>query len=449
MPAAASLVVVGAHRCGKTTALAHLCHLLDSFPAETHKECRDLAKELGRPACEHAWMLDKLTTEREQGCTIDSSIQCFSSGSCNYTAIDTPGQSRYSKNVVSTMSLADIAVLVISAAAGEYEAGLESGYMRELALSCFTMGIKNIMVLVTKMDHTSLSNPQARFDEIKKATEKTLKEIGYKQKEKEVPFIPVSGLLGDNLVSRSSSEGLGWYDKKPFVEVLDELGKTVNRPAEKPLRLPVLKVHDAPGVGTVCQGRVETGSLRVGVKVMFSPSGHVAEVQSIRTHDGEEVQEAKGGDIVAFNVGSDIRPLDIPRGSVAASSTNDPAAAAETLLAQVVVLEHPGAVRAGYCPVIAAHTAQVPCEFEELLSRFDRSTGKDAEPNPESIKAGEAVTARLRPRVPVCLETFSSYPSLGRFAVREGNRTVGVGVIKEVVKRPIPKPRTGGDNDDS
>jgi len=131
---------------------------------------------------------------------------------------------------------------------------------------------------------------------------------------------------------------------------------------------------------------------------------------------------------------------------VASSGSNDPAADAESFLAQIVVLHHPGEIRQGYCPQIAVGTAQVPCEFEELLSKIDRKTGKEIEKNPESVKTGEVLTAMMRPRLPVCVEPFSAYPTLGRFAVRDHQKTVAVGVVKEVTKRPIPKVRTGDEN---
>lgn len=436
-----SLAIVGSRGCGKTTAVARLCHVLGAFQQEAHEQCRSFAKDLGCPAGEHAWMLDTLRTERELGKTVETSLASFQSDAYAYTAMDTPGDIGYTKNMLSIMSMADVAVLVVSAAAGEFEEGVETGRTRELALACFTMGIKSVVVWVSKMDDTSVRNSQARFDEIKKTVEAFLKEVGYKQKE--VPFVPISGLLGDNLVARSTETP--WYGGKPALETLDAQGP-INRPAEKPLRLPVLKVRADDDAGTVIVGRVETGTIRPGIKVLFSPSGFLGEVQSIRK-DGEQVSEGKGGDIVSVSLGNTVDAKDLRCGMVASYSTNDPAADAETFLAQVVVFEHPGSIRAGYCPAIAVHTAQVPCEFEELLALVDRKTGKDTQVNPEKAKSGELVSVRMRPRAAVCVEAFSAYPSLGRFAVRDHGRTIGVGVIKEVIKRPVPKPRTSGGNE--
>jgi len=386
-------------------------------------------------------MLDKLRSERERGGSIVNSLSCFQSEAFTYTAIDTPGDAGFMKTVLSATTLADLAVLCVPAVMGEFEEHLESGRLRELALACFNMGIKHIVVFVTKIDDVSVAEAaDARFQEISKVVNTFLKEVGYKQKE--IPIVPICGLRGDNLATRGAESA--WYAGKTAVESLDSLGP-IPRPAEKPLRLPVLEVHDHEDVGTIVVGRVETGTVRSGIKVMFSPGGWCGKVESIQ-RDGEEVNEAKGGDIVSVAFGDSLSAQDIRRGMVGGYVTDDPAVEAETFVAQVVVLDHPGSIRAGYCPAIAVGTAQVPCEFEELVSILDRKT-KTEQANPEMARTGEVVTVKMRPREGVCVEAFSVYPSLGRFAVRDHNRTIGVGVIKEVTKRAAPQPRTTEEND--
>lgn len=429
-----SLAFVGAAGCGKTTAAGKLCQLLGGFPEAPLADCQDIAKELGNPAGANAWMLDTLVGEREQGRTLEPSMTVFESGSFRYTAVDAPSDPLL-KGLFRVASLADVAVLVISAAVGEYEKSMQKGGVREIALSCITMGIKNIVVLVTKLDDLSVESPMARFEDIKKAAAAFLKEVGYKQKEAAV--IPISGLTGNNLTTKSSETT--WYGGVTAIEALDALGP-INRPAEKPLRLPVMQVIEVPNAGTVVVGRVEMGSIRPGVKVLFCPGGQTAEVQSLQM-GGKQASEGTGGDIVSFCVGDALSTADIRPGMVVSSASNDPAAEAEWFLAQVIVLDHPGAIRAGYCPAIAVGTAQVPCEFEELVSKIDRKTGKEVEALPSQARTNEVVTTRLRPRQPLCVEAFSAFPPLGRFAVRDHGRTVAVGVVKEVTKRPLPKAR--------
>jgi len=436
-----SLLLVGHQGCGKTTALAQLCADVKAFPEDQHEDCRRLAKEVGRPDYQHAWMLDRLRNEREDLRTVESSLQSFESGAFKYTALDTPGSIGLAKNMLSMTSLADIAVLVVSAKAKEWEADVDKNRTRELALCCFTMGIKHIAVWVTKLDDTSVDYAQDRFEDIKKAVTAFLKEVGYKQKE--VPVVPISGLLGENLVSKSDK--MDFYQGKPALEALDEMGP-INRPADKPLRMPVFAVHSHPMAGTVVVGRVETGSVRTGTKIIFSPSGQTAEVESLQK-DGQDASEAQAGEIVGVALGEAVDAADLRRGMVVSSPSNDTAAVAEQFLAQVIILDHPGTIRSGYCPSMAVHTAQVPCEFEELIAKIDRKTGQEAGSQPDSVKTGEVVTVRMRPQAPVSVEAFSAFPSLGRFAVRDHGRVVAVGVIKEVTKRPIPQVKPKGANE--
>lgn len=434
---AISLGLVGTRGSGKTTVLGHLCRLQNGFEEGRLAECLDLAKELGCPTGASAWMLDSDTAERELAMTLMSTHTTFDSDAFRYTAVDLPGD-RLLKGLFGAASSVDIAVLCVSAAAHEFEVSTDlatPGNIKEVALSCITMGIKHIVVCVTKMDHLSVDYDQTRFEEIKKVMLQFLKEVGYKQKEPIV--IPVSAITSEvNLTSKSQETP--FYAGSPLLDSVDSLSKEINRPAEKPLRLPIIKVHDVPGTGTVCVGRVETGSIKTGNKIMFAPGGELAEVESLQIGD-KSVAEASTGDVVSFSVGDAIASTDVKRGMVVSSKANDPAADAESFLAQVIILEHPGSIRAGYTPAICIGPAQVACEFEELVAKIDRKTGKEAEKSPATGKSGEVVTAILRPRAPMVAEAFSAYPPLGRFAVRDHGRTIAVGVVKEVTKRPLPK----------
>lgn len=139
------------------------------------------------------------------------------------------------------------------------------------------------------------------------------------------------------------------------------------------------------------------------------------------------------GDNVGFNV-KNLSVKDIRRGYVASDSKNDPAREAESFNAQVIILNHPGQIGAGYTPVLDCHTAHIACRFAELLQKIDRRTGKEIEANPKFVKSGDAVIAKMVPTKPMCVEKFSEYAPLGRFAVRDMRQTVAVGVIKEVEK---------------
>jgi len=127
---------------------------------------------------------------------------------------------------------------------------------------------------------------------------------------------------------------------------------------------------------------------------------------------------------------------------VAGNSKNDPPKQTENFTAQVIVLNHPGQICAGYQPVLDCHTAHIACKFTELKEKIDRRSGKKMEDNPKFVKSGDAAMVVLTPSKPMCVESFSSYPPLGRFAVRDMRQTVAVGVIKSVEKKEVASKET-------
>jgi elongation factor 1-alpha len=217
-----------------------------------------------------------------------------------------------------------------------------------------------------------------------------------------------------------------------MLEALDDV-KPPKRPTDKPLRLPLQDVYKIGGIGTVPVGRVETGIIKPGMVVVFAPSGITTEVKSVEMHH-EALEEAAPGDNVGFNV-KNVAVKDLRRGYVASDSKNDPAQEAANFTAQVIVLNHPGEICAGYTPVLDCHTAHIACKFAELLQKVDRRTGKPLEEAPKSVKSQEAAIVKLIPTKPLCVEKFADYAPLGRFAVRDMRQTVAVGVVKDVEKK--------------
>jgi len=204
------------------------------------------------------------------------------------------------------------------------------------------------------------------------------------------------------------------------------------RPTDKPLRLPLQDVYKIGGIGTVPVGRVETGIIKPGMVVTFAPPNVTTEVKSVEMHH-ESLPEAVPGDNVGFNV-KNVSVKDIRRGNVASDSKNDPAKGAKSFHAQVIILNHPGEIKNGYAPVLDCHTAHIACKFVEIKEKCDRRSGKKLEDNPKFVKSGDAAMVDLEPSKPMCVEAFTEYAPLGRFAVRDMKQTVAVGVIKSVTK---------------
>jgi len=229
-----------------------------------------------------------------------------------------------------------------------------------------------------------------------------------------------------------TKEGKGGVVKgKTLLDAIDGI-EPPSRPSDKPLRLPLQDVYKIGGIGTVPVGRVETGIIKAGMIVSFAPSNVTTEVKSVEMHH-EQLTEGLPGDNVGFNV-KNVSVKDIRRGNVASDSKNDPAKEAASFNAQVIVLNHPGQIGAGYAPVLDCHTAHIACKFAELVEKIDRRTGKTMEASPKFVKMGDAAIVKLIPSKPMCVESYNEYPPLGRFAVRDMRQTVAVGVIKSVEK---------------
>merc|ERR1719487_2935853 len=277
------------------------------------------------------------------------------------------------------------------------------------------------------MDAKGADYKQKKFRSLLAIASIYLKQVGFKIET--VPFIPISGWVGDNMLE--PSENMPWYKGPYLLQALDAI-KPPKRPILKPLRLPLQDVYKISGIGTVPVGRVETGVIKPAMTVTFGPFGTSTEVKSVEMHH-EQVPEAIPGDNVGFNV-KGLSVKDIKRGFVASDSKNSPASDTEWFKAQVIVMNHPGQIMNGYAPVLDCHTSHIACKFTEIENKMDKRTGKVTEEFPKSIKSGDAAIVNMTPSKPMVIEAFSEFPPLGRFAVRDMKQTVAVGVIEETVK---------------
>ena len=437
-----SLVVIGHVDSGKSTSTGHLIYLCGGIDERTIQKFQKEAELIGKGSFAFAWVLDKLKAERDRGITINITLTKFETEKHNYTIIDAPGHRDFIKNMITGTSQADVSVLMISSQAGEFEAGVsKEGQTKEHALLAFTLGVKQMCVGINKMDHPSCLYSSERYEEIKKEASTFLKKGGYKLDG--IPFVPFSGWTGENMKVKTNKEGkdqMPWYKGPTLVEALDKM-TAPERPLDKPLRLPINDVFKIGGIGTVPVGRVETGVLKPAMFVRFTPSGMMSECKSVEMHH-EQLTQAIPGDNVGFSV-RNIAVKDLKRGYVCSNDKEDPAKETENFLAQVIVLNHPNQINAGYSPVLDCHTTHTACKFEALTAKIDRRTGKTTEENPQFIKSGDCALVKMIPTKPMCVETFKDYPPLGRFAVRDMKQTVAVGVIKEVTKKEADKAAGG------
>ncbi len=408
-----NLVTIGHVDHGKSTPVGRLLFEHGEIPPHIIEEYRKQAEEKGKATFEFAWVMDKFKEERERGVTIELSHRKFETGKYYFTIIDAPGHRDFVKNMITGTSQADAAILVISSRDGD---GIMA-QTREHAYLAKTLGVQQLIVAINKLDATQPPYSEKRFAEVKGEVEKFLASIGYRN----IPMVPISGYKGDNITKKS--ENMKWYTGPTLLELLDAL-KVPEKPINKPLRLPVQDVYSITGIGTVPVGRIETGILKNGDKVIFNPANKQGEVKTVEMHH-EAMEQAGPGDNVGFNVRG-IAKNDIKRGDVCGPVTAPPSVV-KSFTAQIVVLNHPSVIAAGYKPVFHVHTAQVACRFEEILKTINPKDGTTKEEKPAYIKTGDIAVVKVVPDKPLVIEKVAEFPQLGRFAIRDMGQTVAAG----------------------
>ncbi|MBN2142045.1 translation elongation factor EF-1 subunit alpha [Candidatus Woesearchaeota archaeon] len=420
-----NLVFIGHVDHGKSTTVGRLLFDSGAIDEQTMKKLKEKAQELGKAGFEFAFVMDGLKEERERGVTIDLAHKEFMTDKYYFTIIDAPGHKDFIKNMITGTSQADAAVLVVSGNASD---GVQA-QTKEHVFLARTLGVQQIIIAVNKMDMVKYD--EKRFNEVKDQVAALLKSVGYKPDQ--VPFIPIASFPGDNVAKKSAN--LSWFKGGTLLETINAL-KEPEKPVDLPLRMPIQDVYNITGIGVVPVGRVETGKMKVGQKVIATPGregkGVPGEVKTIEMHH-EQMQEAEPGDNVGINVRG-FGKKDVARGDVIGPADNAPTVASE-FSAQIVVLNHPSVITVGYTPVFHIHTAQIACQFAELVKKINPATGEVLAEKPDFIKTGDVAIVKLKPVQPLVIETQKNFPQLARFAVRDSGQTVAAGMCIDLVKK--------------
>lgn len=418
-----NVVFVGHVDHGKSTTVGRLFFDGGAVSEQEMKRFKDEAEKHGKAGFEFAYVMDNLSEERERGVTINLSYKKLMTQNYEVTIIDAPGHKDFVKNMITGASQADCAFLVVSADGGVQPQTKEHVWLLR------TMGVKNLAVLVNKMDVVDYA--EDKYNKVKEDVSAVIKQAGYNPET--VPFIAGSALMGQGVANKSDK--MTWYNGPTVLEQIDKFPKP-QKPTNLPMRMPIQDVYDITGIGTVPVGKIETGVMKIGQKIVVLPgrsgSGVEGEVRSIEAHH-EQLQEAESGDNVGVNLRG-IGKKDMARGDVICDAANPPTIV-EEFEAQIAIINHPTVVAKGYTPVFHVHTAQVPCQFVELKAKLDPATGQVAEENPDFLKNGDVAIVKVKPVGNLVLESSDKNPNMARFAIRDAGITVAAGVCKSLVAK--------------
>lgn len=420
-----NVIFVGHVDHGKSTCVGQLMFLSGIVPEQEMKKLKEEAQKHGKPGFEFAFIMDRIKEERERGITIDLAYQKIVTPKRQVTIIDAPGHKDFVKNMITGASQADAAFLTIAAKESIQPQTKEHLWLLR------TMGVQQIAVLINKMD--TVDYKEDVFNKVKDEVSKLLKVVGINPEK--TTFLAVSGLKGDNI--KEKSKNMPWYKGPTLSEQLD-LFEEPKKPTDLPTRMPVQDVYEITGIGTVPVGKVETGILKVGQKIIILPArsgtGISGEVKSIEMHH-EQYQEASAG----FNVGINIRGVgkkDMARGDVICDAAK-PATIVQEFTAQVAVINHPTVIAKGYTPVFHVHTAQVPCQLIEIVHKIDPTSGQPMPGKVDFLKNGDVAVCKFKPMGNLVLERSKDNPYMARFAIRDAGATVAAGVCTDLIEKKI------------
>jgi len=420
-----NVVFVGHVDHGKSTTIGRLMYDSGVLPEQELVKLKEEAKKFGKVGFEFAFVMDKFKEERERGVTIDLSYQKLMTKNYEVTIIDAPGHKDFVKNMITGASQADCAFLVVACQHGVMPQTKEHLWLLR------TMGVAQVAVIINQMD--TVNYEEDKFNKVKEDVKQLLKAVGIKADA--TTFLAISAYNGDNIVKKSDK--MPWYKGPTLMEQLD-LFAPPNKPTDLPLRMAIQDVYEITGIGTVPVGKIETGIMKPGMKVVILPGrsgkGVPGEVKTVEMHH-EALPEAMAGD----NVGCNIRGVgkkDIARGDVICDAAK-PATIAQEFTAQIAVINHPTVIAKGYTPVFHVHTAQVPCQFMEIVSKLDPKTGQAMPGTPDFIKNGDVAIVKIKPMGNLVLEKQKDNPHMARFAIRDAGATVAAGICIDLIAKQL------------
>uniref|UniRef100_A0A8C7DCW8 HBS1-like protein n=1 Tax=Oncorhynchus kisutch TaxID=8019 RepID=A0A8C7DCW8_ONCKI len=421
-----NLVVIGHVDAGKSTLMGHLLYLLGNVNKRTMHKYEQESKKAGKASFAYAWVLDETGEERNRGVTMDVGMTKFETASKVVTLMDAPGHKDFIPNMITGAAQADVAVLVVDASRGEFEAGFEAGgQTREHGLLVRSLGVTQLAVAVNKMDQVNWQ--QERFKEIISKLGHFLKQAGFK--DSDVFYVPTSGLSGENLTTRSSALALtSWYSGPCLLEQIDYF-KPPQRSIEKPFRLCVSDVFKDQGSGFCVTGKIEAGYIQTGDRVLAMPPNETCTVKGISLHD-DPLDWAAAGDHVSLTVtGMDIIKINV---GCVFCDIKEPIRACSRFRARVLLFNIEVPITQGFPVVLHYQTISEPATIRKLVSVLHKSSGEVLKKKPKCLGKGMNAMVEIQTQRPVALELYKDFKELGRFMLRYVGSTIAAGVVTEI-----------------
>lgn len=435
-----NLVVVGHVDSGKSTLMGHLLFLLGQVSSRIMHKYEQDSRKVGKQSFAYAWVLDETDEERSRGITMDVGQNRFETKTKAVTLLDAPGHRDFIPNMISGAYQADVAILVVNATRGEFEAGFDSGgQTREHALLVRSLGVTQLLVAVNKLDTVKWS--QERFNEIVAKLKQFLKQVGFK--DSDVRYVPCSGLTGDNLIEGVKSEDADWYrGKQTLVEAIDTFAQPP-RLVEKPFRLSISDVFKSSSSGFCVAGRIESGIVMPNDRVLIQPSGESATVKVISRSDsgGVEVPIGCAGSHAAFCgehvslILTGIDQANISNGMVVCDP-QFPVPVTKHFRAKIVVFNVEIPIIKGTTCVLHYGSVQTQATVKKLVAMINKATGepmpKAKGSKPRCLGKNSNAVVEITTEAPICLELYSNIKELGRFMLRSGGKTIAAGMAIEI-----------------
>ncbi|XP_017012105.2 eukaryotic peptide chain release factor GTP-binding subunit ERF3A isoform X1 [Drosophila takahashii] len=423
-----NVVFIGHVDAGKSTIGGQIMSLTGMVDKRTLEKYEREAREKSRESWYLSWALDTNQEERDKGKTVEVGRAFFETDRKHFTILDAPGHKSFVPNMIGGAAQADLAVLVISARKGEFETGFDrGGQTREHAMLAKTAGVKHLVVLVNKMDDPTVSWDQTRYNECKDKILPYLKKLGFNPA-KDLTFMPCSGLSGYGLKDQVPETLCPWYRGPAFIPFIDEL-PSLNRKSDGPFIMPIVDKYK--DMGTVVMGKVESGTARKGQNLLVMPNRTQVAVDQLFSDDFEVTSVGPGENVKIKLKG--IEEEDVSPGFVLCDAAN-PIKTGKIFDAQVVILEHKSIICAGYSAVMHIHCAAEEVTVKALICLVDKKTGDKSKTRPRFVKQDQVAIMRIECSGMICLEQFKLFPQMGRFTLRDENKTIAIGKVLKVVE---------------